>query len=227
MCLVTGVFCGLRKVLLWDRQGPQTPCLWPILSSLCSNTTPQMWPRWSDGTVGLFVVHCWEVFKSQTLYDEFWINLSFGRPLRSGALLEWWTDCVGLHLKSEWMCCSSPQTPSFLSFPSDSCLIFPLRMTNLPPPVNCVLASIKTAGLSAGNVTADDPASTDFTERRDRWRSQSLSSLCVLKQGRGRRWDSTWSSPARRRCRGRVPVAMDRVQMKRSKMTHAKLSHLC
>lgn len=90
VCLVTGVFCGLRRVLLWDRQGPQTPCLWPILSSLCSNTTPQMWPRWSDRTV---VVHCWEVFKSQTLYDEFWINLSFGRPLRSGALLEWWTDC--------------------------------------------------------------------------------------------------------------------------------------
>lgn len=123
------------------------------------------------------------------------------------------------------MCCSSPQTPSFLSFPSDSCLIFPLRMTNVPPPVNCVLASITLVGLSAGNVTADDPASTHFTQRRDGWRSQSLSLLYVLKQGRGRRWDSTWSSPARRRCRGRVPVAMDRVLMKRSKMRHTPLSY--
>lgn len=82
----------------------------------------------SNSTVGLFVLHCWKVFKSQALYDEFWINLSFGRLLPSGALLEWWTDCVGLHLKSaslfiscEWLNMLFISTDSsVVSFPSDS-----------------------------------------------------------------------------------------------------------
>lgn len=99
VCFVTDVSVVSEKSSCGTGRTLRPPRLWPILSSVCSTTTWQMWPCFI-GTVGLFVLHCWKVFKSQTLCDEFWINLSFGRRLPSGALLEWWTDCVGLRIYS-------------------------------------------------------------------------------------------------------------------------------
>lgn len=158
----------------------------------------------SNSTVSLFVLHCWKVYKSQTLYDEFWINLSFGRLLPSSALLEWWTDCVGLYLMTAGLFISNTllcvwviefvvnlhrlQVP-FISF---------LLLSNISSEhdyhaATGALLSVcfsKAAALSQrswhcglGNLTTDDPTSTHFTTPSDSRRSQSLNSFFFFETG--------------------------------------------
>lgn len=176
VCFVTGVFCGFRKVLLWDRQGLQTPPVFDQYCLLCALTPRCRCDRvWSNGTVGLFVLLCCKVFKSPTLYDEFWINLSFGRRLPSGALLEWWTGLCGpsftacgfIHLKHRtvtWEIELISAGSNFLSFPSDSCLMFGLSMTNaLLPALLLSLCFSDAAALSQRRWECG-------LEKRNRWR---------------------------------------------------------
>lgn len=82
---VTGVFCGLR-IYMRDRQEQGLSTCDRVFSKrrrqcICSTLL--------------------NVFESQTLYYEFWINLSFGRLWNSGDLLERhvWSSPVSLALE--------------------------------------------------------------------------------------------------------------------------------
>lgn len=91
--------------------------------------------------------------------------------------------------------------------------------------LQCCCSFPKKLGLWAGEHNSRRPALTYLTTGSDSRRSQALSSLFVLKQDHGQRRDSTWSSLVRRSSSWRVPVAMDRVEMMKSKMMHTNLSH--
>lgn len=152
-------------------------------------------------------------------------------------------DCRFVHfqhpycVRCEWLNMSFVSTDSsVLSFPSDSRLIFRLSMTNaLPPALCCPFASpmvlffpIDVGTVPPDHLTADALHRLILLHNRVSRIPQSLSfPFLFLKQDHGQTQDSTWSSKVRRRSRWRVPVAMDRVEMMRSKMMPIRCRPLC
>lgn len=182
-----------------------------------------------------------KVFKSQKLYYEFWINLSVGRQLHSGDLLGWqiWLGLVchlgkmlELSLISYWQKVVIRLRKWMLS--PQICLHPPLTLlwcttwawlTHYYQYFCCLCFSSLTVALSDKEVLR---WSEKVINRRRLGASPSRrlvrqSKVSVtefssfLKQDHKWKWDSTWSSPVRRRSGWRVPLAMDRAQWKKSK----------
>lgn len=89
----------------------ETNCLWPTLSSVCSNAVfnSHMWQNVlsANSAFSVFVLLCWSVQVPKTLYYEFWINLSFGRLWHSGDLWEWLCFSCDISTASHFLSLSS------------------------------------------------------------------------------------------------------------------------
>lgn len=184
----------------------------------------------------VYLFYTAESVQVPTLYYEFWINPSFGSHLHSGHLLEWqiWW-CLVCHLgkgfisvwkkfvmwMNKWICVRFlfSTASNFLSLSFGSCLCM----------TNTLFGAVPLSNKEAQTV-AWKSNSLKMTRYRlvllhgETSKVPIVECYSVLKQGRKRKRDSMWSSPVRRRSCWRVPVAMDKVQWKKSKIIDISLS---